>query len=73
MKLALAVLDIVGVIFLLRVLAALVKEEWNSSSRTVKFHWARFHPSRRRGELIVMNPDLQSRETPPRTGERIAI
>jgi len=53
MRLALALLCIGAVAFLVRVLAALLREGMSSPS-SVHIHFAKFNPSRR-GELIEMN------------------
>ena len=65
MRVALALLCIGAVSFLLRVLVALVKEGIHVPPRTAKLYFARFKPSRQ-GELVVMRPEIQRREFPPR-------
>jgi hypothetical protein len=72
MTVALVILCVGAVTFLLRVLAALVTEGMNLHPSTVKVHFARFNPSRRRGELIEMNLEL-NRRVSARRGERKAI
>jgi hypothetical protein len=72
MTVALVILCVGAVTFLLRFLAALVTEEMNSPSKTVSVDFARFNPSRRRGELIEMNLE-QNKKVPARRGERKAI
>ena len=73
MRLALTLLCISAVIFLLRVVVALVKE-WVSLSRgTVKVYVAKFNPSGRRGELIVMNFPGSKGGLSTGTNERIAL
>jgi hypothetical protein len=72
MRVALVILCVGAVTFLLRVLAALVTEGISSPSKTVGVHFARFNPSRRRGELIEMNLEL-NKIVPARRGERKAI
>ena len=62
-----------AVVFLLRVLAALVKEGMSLPPRAVQVHLAKFNPSRKRGELIEMNSETHDRKGPGRTGERIAL
>jgi hypothetical protein len=52
---ALAVLCVGAVAFLLRVLLAFVKEEVKSRPRDLKAYLAKFNPSHRHGELVVMN------------------
>jgi len=69
----LAALCVSAVTFLLRVLVALVKEWVGLPPRTTKLYLAKFNPPRRRGELIVMNPELGKREFPAGTDERIAL
>jgi hypothetical protein len=75
MKVALAILCIGAVAFLLRVLAAFVKEGMRAPAGFVHAHFTKFNPSRRRGQLIEMNPsnEVQMRKGPPRTDERIAL
>ena len=73
MKIALTILCIGAVAFLLRVLAALVKEGVRVPPSTVRVHFAKFHPTRRRGELIEINPPVQGRKPPTGTDQRIAI
>jgi hypothetical protein len=72
MTVALVILCVGAVTFLLRFLAALVTEGINSPSKTAGVDFARFNPSRRRGELIEMNPE-QNKRVPARRGERRAI
>ena len=73
MKLTLIVLCAFAVIFLLRVLAALVKECMSPPPRAMKTYLAKFQPSRTRRELVVMHPDVRTLKFPSRTGERIAL
>jgi len=73
MKVALAMLCIGAVAFLLRVLAAFVKEGMRAPAGPVHVHFAKFYPSRRRAQLIEMNPEVQLRKVSFRTGERIAL
>jgi hypothetical protein len=72
MRVALTVLCIGAVTFLLRVLAALVKEAKGMPPVTV-IHSARLEPPRERGELVEMNPEGQRTRGPARTRERIAL
>jgi putative OmpL-like beta-barrel porin-2 len=72
-KLAIAALCIGAVGFLLRVLFALAKEATSPPRRALRAYLARFNPSKRQGELIVMNPEAVKRKLPARTGERIAL
>ncbi len=83
MTVALTVLCAGGVIFLVRVLAALVREAMQRPPEPVKVYLAKFHPSHasarksisygQRGELIIMNADSQHYGSRARTGERIAF
>jgi len=73
MRVALAMLCIFAVGFLLRVLAAFLKEGMRSPAGPVQVHFAKFYPSRRRGQLIEMIPEAQTRGAPPRTADRIAL
>jgi putative OmpL-like beta-barrel porin-2 len=78
MRIALAVLCIGAVTFLLRVLVALVKESVGRPRRAAVGYLTRFFPSQlrrstRSGELIMINPELQTRRVLTRTGERIAL
>jgi len=73
MKVALAMLCIGAVAFLLRVLAAFIMEGMRVPASPVQFHFAKFYPSRRRAQLIEMNPEVQLRRGPSRTDERIAL
>lgn len=73
MRIALAVLCIGAVVFLLRVLVALVGEWTNLPYHKAEFYFARFNPSRRWGEVVVMPPAAQKREYPNRSDERIAL
>ncbi len=67
MKIFLALLCIGAVAFLLRVLAALVREGVRLPPSTVRVHFAKFHPTRRRGELIEMDPPVHERRLPTGT------
>jgi hypothetical protein len=71
MRIALAMLCIGAVIFLLRVLAALVKEAESMPGSTV-VHFAKFKPSRR-GQLVKMNIEVQKRNAPTRSSERMDL
>jgi len=73
MKGALAMLCIAAVAFLLRVLAAFVIEGMRAPTAPVQFHFTRFNPSRRQGQLVKMNPEVQLRRGSSRTDERIAL
>jgi hypothetical protein len=73
MRVALAILCIGAVAFLLRALAAFVKEAIRLPAGAVQVHFAKFNPSRRRGQLIEMSIEAERRSTPYRTDERIAL
>jgi hypothetical protein len=73
MKVALAVLCIGAVTFLLRVLAALIKEWANVVRNERRTYSARPNPTRQRGLLIEMNSASGKQRSPRRTGERIAL
>jgi hypothetical protein len=72
MRVALAILCVGAVIFLLRVLAALMMEWMSLAAKGVRVHFAKFNPSRRRGELIEMRAG-QNRNVSAKHGERKAI
>jgi hypothetical protein len=73
MRVALAILCIGAVTFLLRVLAALVREIVCWPPSAIRVHFAKFNPSGRRGKLITMNPAAQMRNGGFRTDRRIAL
>jgi hypothetical protein len=73
MRVALAILCIGAVVFLLRVLAAFVEEAMRSSTGAVPVQFAKFNPSRRRGQLIEMSVKAERPGIPYRTDERIAL
>ena len=72
MRMALALLCIGAVTFLLRVLVALVREAMNGPG-DMRVYLAKFSPSRRGAELILMHPESQRHNSAARTGERIAL
>src|SRR5579862_1966078 len=72
MGIALAILCIGAVVFLLCVLKALVNEWTDLPSGPVRVYFAKFNPSRRRGQLIEMNAESKGK-TAVRSGERKAI
>jgi hypothetical protein len=72
MRVALAMLCIGAAVFLLRVLAAFVKEGMRLR-RAAPVQFAKFNPSRRRGQLIEMSTKAERPSTPYRTDERIAL
>jgi len=69
MRVALALLCVGAVAFLLRVLAALLREG-ASSPPAIRVHFAKFNPSRR-GELIEMT--IEPKAIPSRRRERKVI
>jgi len=73
MRLAVAVLSISGVTFLLRFLVALLKEGKSLPPRAVKVYLAKFNPPKKRGELIVMNPETGKPKLPIHAGKRVAF
>jgi hypothetical protein len=72
-KIVMAVLCVSATRFLLGVLWALIRERNNTSSRAVEVYFAKFIPPKKRGELIVMNPETEKRKLPIKTGTRIAL
>src|SRR5579859_5223640 len=73
MKPALVLVCVGAVTFLVRVLAALIKECAAPRHRKVEAYFAKFYPLRQRGELIVMNPNVVARKFPIKAGEQIAL
>ena len=73
MKLILVSLCAGAVVFLLRFLAALLKESKSVSPRPVRAYFAKFNPARRRGELIVMNSKNDVRKSAVETVKRAAL
>ena len=69
----LVVMCVAAVIFLLRVLAALLKEWLAPAARPRRMQVAKFYPSRKRGELIVIPVNPPKRQFPKKIGERIAL
>jgi len=69
MRVALVLLCIGAVAFLLRVLAALLRDGMRSPA-SIQIHFAKFNPSRR-GELIEMN--IEPKTIPTRRGERKVV
>jgi len=55
MKLVFTLLCAGAVVFMLRFLAALLREGKNLSPRPIRIYFAKFNPVKRRGELIIMN------------------
>jgi len=73
MKLVFTFLCAGAVVFMLRFLAALLREGKNVSPRPVRVYYAKFNPSRRRGELIAMNSKNYVRKSAVETGKRAAL
>ncbi len=59
--------------FMLRVLAALLKERKSLSPGPMRVYFAQFNPVKRRGELIVMNPKNYVHKSAVETGKRAAL
>jgi hypothetical protein len=73
MKFAIGLLCASAVIFMVRVLAALVKERKSLSPQAIRVYFARFNPVKRRGELIVMNSKNYVHKSAVETGKRAAL
>ena len=73
MKLVFTLLCASAVLFLLRFLAALLREEQSLSPPPIKAYLARFNPPKRRGELIVMNSKNVVSKSAVETGKRAAF
>ena len=73
MKLVFTLLCAGAVLFLLRFLAALLREEQSLSPPPIKVYLARFNPPKRRGELIVMNSKNVVSKSAVETGKRAAF
>jgi hypothetical protein len=72
MKLVFAIVCAGTVVFMLRFLVALVGERTHLPPR-MKLYFARFDPSRKHGELIVMNPEVRKYKFPKEGGRRAAF
>src|SRR5579863_7268151 len=72
MRLATAIVCVCAVTFMLRFLVALLKEGMSLPSRAVNIYFAKFNPSRKRGELIFMNPTKREKSAMA-TGKRAAL
>lgn len=59
--------------FWLRVLRALMQEKKSISPHVMKVYFAKFIPSKNRGELIVMNPQSGNRKLPTKAGKSVAL
>jgi hypothetical protein len=73
MKPVFGVLCVGAVIFMLRILAALLKEGKRRSPRAIEVYCAKFNPVKRRGELIFMNSRNYVRKSAVETGKRAAF
>jgi Putative beta-barrel porin-2, OmpL-like. bbp2 len=60
-------------IFMLRVLAAFLKERKSLSPERMKVYFTKFNPVKRRGELIVMNSENCVQKSAVATGKRAAL
>jgi Putative beta-barrel porin-2, OmpL-like. bbp2 len=73
-RIVMAVLCGGTLIFFVPVIAALMKELRVGPVSTLKVYFAKFNPSsRKRGELIVMNPEILERKLPIAGGRRAAL
>jgi hypothetical protein len=70
MKVVSASLCAGAVVFMLRFLVALLREEKSLSPRPVRVYFARFNPVKRRGELIFMNPKNSVQKSAGEIGKR---
>jgi Putative beta-barrel porin-2, OmpL-like. bbp2 len=73
MKLVLTSLCAGTVVFMLRFLAALLREGKSRSMQPVRVYFARFNPAKRRGELIIMNSKNYVHKSAVETGKRAAF
>jgi len=73
LRLDLVVMCIAAVTFLLCVLVGLLKEWMAPAAQPRKMHVAKFYPSRKRGELIVIPVNPPKSQFPRKVGERIAL
>ena len=64
MKLVPIIVCATAVAFMMRFLIALLKEGKSQPPQRVKVHFAKFIPSKRRGELIVIKPEALQRKLP---------
>jgi hypothetical protein len=72
MKLVLTFLCAGAVLFMLRFLAALLREE-KLSPRPIRIYFAKFNPVKRRGELIIMNSRNDLHKSAVETTKRAAF
>jgi hypothetical protein len=73
MKLVFASLCVGAAVFMLRFLVALLREVRNLSQRPERVYFAKFNPSKRRGELMVMNPEARKSKSSIKAGKRMAL
>jgi hypothetical protein len=72
MRMALAMLSVGAVTFLLRFLAALVREVKSKPASAV-IYFAKVKPSRQRGEVVQMTAQTPTRRVSVKTGQRMAL
>jgi|HubBroStandDraft_3_1064219.scaffolds.fasta_scaffold42461_1 hypothetical protein len=73
MKLVFTFLCAGAVLFMLRVLIALLGERKNLSRRPPTIYFAKFNPAKRSGELIIMNSKNFMHESVAESGKRAAL
>src|SRR5271167_1725572 len=73
MKLILTLLCASAVVFMLRLLAALLRERESPSVQPIRVYFAKFNPVKRRGELIFMNSKNDVHKSAVETGKRAAL
>src|ERR1700690_2654255 len=73
MKLILTSLCAGAVVFMVRFLAALLREGKSLSPQPIRVYFAKFNPARRRGELIIMNSKNSVHKSAIETGKRAAF
>jgi hypothetical protein len=73
MKLIFTLLCAGAVVFMLRVLNALLKESKSLSPQPLRVYFAQFNTVKRRGELIIMNANNYVHNSAVKTGKRAAL
>jgi hypothetical protein len=73
MKLVFTFLCAGAVLFMMRVLIALLRESQSLSPQPLTIYFAKFIPVQRRGELIVMNSKNYAQKSAVETGKRAAL
>ena len=73
MKLVFTLLCAGAVLFMLRVLSALLKERKGLPPRPLRVYFAKFNPVKRHGELIIMNSSNYASKSAVETGKRAAL